>query len=87
MDRQLEKYRFGRTLKLQASAYTFSIYDDVDTKVSTSCICVADEVLETFSNHISLIPNHYILFYDIDISEVKAVIAYKWFISGYVCCG
>lgn len=87
MDRDLLKYRFGRTLELKPSAYTFYNYDQTSKPAYTLCVCVADEVLETFSNQLYLYNNVYQLNSAGNRAEISEVINYKWSISGYVCCG
>jgi len=87
MDREIEKYSFCHTLELKPSVYEFLNYDESDQPASTVCLCVADEVLETFSNQAWLYNNVYRLNTAFSKSEISDVINYKWLISGYVCCG
>lgn len=49
MDRQLEKYRFGRTLKLEPSAYEFYVFYQVFPEYTyTLCKYVQDYISEEY---------------------------------------
>ena len=87
MDRQIEKYRFGKTLQLEPSIYVFKEECTWRFPVQTLCLCVADEIEETFPQHNNPINNVYVFDDCQDQDYVRYILNYKWFISGYVCCG
>lgn len=87
MDRRLFNNRFGITLKLIPSSYTFVSSGPDSQTCSTICIYVADEVVETFPDNYEIHPNVYGFYTAYSVAQFRACMQYKWFISNYICGG
>lgn len=85
MDQQLEKYRFGITLDLEASVYTFIFPDPSIKPVSTVCQFFRPYLTEQGVLSTLVSGNTYLIISGETREEISILLEFFWATNGYTC--